>query len=546
MEKKFPNPLRKKDFFWNLCITVLIQYYNLFLCSLINHSFIHSLKIHSLNMHTQTARLPYADALAMYRHLRNGSPSCLFESASVVDKSSRLSVVGLQPPLELIGKDEDLTVRLLHPRAQSFFDFIKTEYAQFVVESTAERLALHIPRLPFAGSEDDRLERQNIVQPLRRMLAEFHHKEKNFMGFYGALSYRFVYQFEDIQVDRPCPVPDFHLFLFDNILLFNHLTQDLTLYVTREDRETARAEMNQVLNGLDHAHDSAQQKQKQPADLSISPLQSTPDDETFKQYVAKGIQLCFEGELLEIVLSRKLTAKVSGDLLPLYERYKTVNPSPYLFFFDFGDETLLGASPELMLRYENGRATLRPISGSVRRSDNPIEDHHLMMELLTSPKENSELDMLIDLGRNDLARICQPGIEIDHYRIIEKYSHITHTVSQVSGVLEARYSGFDALIASLNAGTLTGAPKLAAMQYIEQIEQHTRGYYGGSIGWLLLDGDVNTAITIRTAHIRDGNLSFCAGATLLYESQPESELTETKIKSGAFLAAVEPFIGEIR
>ena len=151
--------------------------------------------------------------------------------------------------------------------------------------------------------------------------------------------------------------------------------------------------------------------------------------------------------------------------------------------------------------------------------------------------------MLIDLGRNDLARICQPGIEIDHYRIVEKYSHVTHTVAQVSGILQPRYSGFDALIASLNAGTLTGAPKVAAMEYIEQIEGHSRGYYGGCIGWLLLNGDVNTAITIRTAHLREGNLQFCAGATLLYESVPESELKETNIKAGAFLAAVATFQG---
>jgi len=229
---------------------------------------------------------------------------------------------------------------------------------------------------------------------------------------------------------------------------------------------------------------------------------------------------------------------VQGNLLSLYEHYRRVNPSPYLFYFDFGNETLLGASPELMLRYENGRATIRPISGSIRRSENPIEDHHLMMELLNSPKENSELDMLIDLGRNDLARICRPGINIDHYRIVEKYSHVTHTVAQLSGELEDRYTGFDALIASLNAGTLTGAPKIAAMEYIEQIETHSRGYYGGCIGWLLFNGEVNTAITIRTAHVRDGELSYCSGATILYESVPENEWKETNIKAGAFMQAL--------
>jgi anthranilate synthase len=497
-----------------------------------------------------TQRLTYRDALALYAHLsphptstrtsqRGGvrrEGTCLFESVSASDKSSRMSLIGLEPPLEVWGKDDTLRVRLLHPRGQVFFDFLKKKYAPHVVDATPDRLELCLPKAPFFGPEEERMERQNIVQPLRQLLAAFKTDEKNFMGFYGALAYRFVYLFEDISHDKPCDTPDFHLYLMDNVLLFNHLTQDLTLYVTRSTEEESRRDADFLLKKINpdeppHSHPSAA--------FRVLGRQSQPDDATFLEHVQAGIDLCHRGELLEIVLSRRLTMQVEGDLLPLYARYRSINPSPYLFFFDFGDETLLGASPELMLRYEHGRATLRPISGSVRRSDNPVEDHRLMMELLNSPKENSELDMLIDLGRNDLARICQPGIEIDHYRIIEKYSHVTHTVAQVSGILEPRYSGFDALIASLNAGTLTGAPKVAAMQYIEQIEAHTRGYYGGSIGWLLFNGEVNTAITIRTAHVKSGELSFCAGATLLYQSEPDSELTETKIKAGAFLAAVE-------
>lgn len=488
-------------------------------------------------MTTKTARLPYCDALSLYRHLKNGGPSCLFESASTTDKSSRMSLIGLDPSLELVGKNDDLLIRLLQPRGQAFYDFVRQEFAAFVQSDAEGRLLLHLPKTRFEGPEDERLDRQNIAQPLRRLLAAFHSEEKNFMGFYGALAYQFVYLFEDLPVQKTCAEPDFHLFLYDNILLFNHLTKDLTLYVTRAGEADCEADFQSV----NAAIAEAALRDESPRHLRVGRFSTTPDDETFRRQVQRGIDLCNEGELLEIVLSRRLNATYAGDLLPLYERYKSINPSPYLFFFDFGDETLLGASPELMLRYEAGRATLRPISGSIRRSDNPIEDHHLMMQLLNDPKENSELDMLIDLGRNDLARICKPGITIDHYRIVEKYSHVTHTVAQVSGELEERYSGFDALIASLNAGTLTGAPKIAAMRYIEEIEQHTRGYYGGSIGWLLFDGDVNTAITIRTTHARDGHLSFCAGATLLYESKPENELRETRIKAGAFLAACETF-----
>jgi anthranilate/para-aminobenzoate synthase component I len=529
------NPI----FFQNLCIAVPIQQYAwIYKKNLIVIASNRSKQ--PKKMHTHTVRLPYTDALPRYRRLQGELPSCLFESDSPSDKSSRLSVIAFEPVLECVGKDEQLTLRLLQSRGETYYDFVKKEFGAFVESERAGELVLNIPKTPFHGSEDERLDRQNIAQPLRRMLAEFRSEDKNYVGFYGALSYQFVYLFEDIKNRKPCAEPDFHLFLFDNILLFNHLTQDLTLYVTRENEEEVYRDLETLMPKISAS--AAPESTDTPApDLKIGPFHITPDDETFKKYVEEGVRLCNEGELLEIVLSRKLSATVQGDLLPLYERYKAINPSPYLFFFDFGDENLLGASPELMLRYENGRATLRPISGSVRRSANPIEDHHLMMELLNSPKENSELDMLIDLGRNDLARICKPGIEIDAYRIIERYSHVTHTVAQVSGILEERYTGFDALIASLNAGTLTGAPKIAAMEYIEQIEQHTRGYYGGSIGWLLLNGDVNTAITIRTAHIRAGLLSFCAGATLLYESVPENELKETKIKAGAFMAAVEKF-----
>jgi anthranilate synthase len=502
--------------------------------------------ISTIEMTCATRRLPYRDALEVYEHIatranatdthqRGGT--CLFESVSAVDKSSRMSVIGLEPPLELWGKDDLLRVRLLRPRGQVFFDFLATEFGDHIVSRTADCLELSIPKVPFVGPEEDRLERPNIVQPLRCMLAHFKTDEKNFMGLYGALAYRFVYLFEDIHHEKPDEVPDFHLFLMDNILLFNHLTQDATLYVTRLDGAVAERD-------LEHFNVRIKQHDAPPATtkpFKVHAQTSSPDDAVFRDQVQQGIDLCYKGELLEIVLSRRIGMRVSGDPLPLYAHYRRVNPSPYLFYFDFGDEVLLGASPELMLRYEQGRATLRPISGSVRRAANPVEDHQLMMELLNSPKENSELDMLIDLGRNDLARICQPGIRIDHYRIIEKYSHVTHTVAQVSGVLEARYSGFDALIASLNAGTLTGAPKVAAMQYIEQIEGHARGYYGGSIGWLLFNGEVNTAITIRTAHIKDDQLSYCSGATLLYQSEPESELQETRIKAGAFLAAVEAF-----
>jgi anthranilate synthase component 1 len=194
----------------------------------------------------------------------------------------------------------------------------------------------------------------------------------------------------------------------------------------------------------------------------------------------------------------------------------------------------------MMLRAEHGQVQLRPISGTAPRGQNPIDDHEIMLQLLMSEKEKSELDMLVDLGRNDLARVCQPGVWVDRYRYVERYSRVMHTVAQVSGTLAPGLTGYEALLAALPAGTLSGAPKLAAMRYIDALEPFRRGWYGGAVGYLLLSGEVDTGIVIRTAHIRGHELRYCSGATLLFDSLPEAELRETQHKAAAFLGAFAP------
>jgi len=198
-------------------------------------------------MFFQTARLPYRDALSYYQQLRGVVPSCLFESVSAVDKSGRMSLIGLDPTLEFTGKDDHLYVRLLHPRGQVFFDYLQGMYTPFLEKETPQELVFYMPKMPFHGPESERLERQNIVQPLRSLLRHFHLNEKNFCGLYGALAYRFVYLFEDLKFEKPCEEPDFHLFLFDNVLLFNHLTQDLNLYVTRPEMRDAEQDLASLL-----------------------------------------------------------------------------------------------------------------------------------------------------------------------------------------------------------------------------------------------------------------------------------------------------------
>lgn len=489
-----------------------------------------------MNFQTFTQKVPYQDALKLFKKIKTDKPAVIFESSSISEKFGRLSLIGINPILELKGLKELCEIHLLDTRGTDFFEFVKNKFEKFIQKQTTDNLEIFIPHTPFNDSEEERINRQNTAQVIKHLLNSYKTNERNFFGLYGALSYNFIYQFEDVSSNKSNECLDFHLFLFDTIFLFNHLTQEAVLYCIRTSKKSAEKDMVEILQNVEVADFSLNEELPEISNISIS-----PDEETFKKQVEFAKELFLNGELMEIVLSRKIKADFIGNPLNIYDSYKKINPSPYLFYFDLGDEYLLGASPEMMVRYENGRVQTRPISGSITRGANTIDDHRLMMELLNSPKEKSELDMLIDLARNDLARVCKPPIQIEHYRNVEKYSHVMHTAAQVSGELMDGKTGFDALIACLNAGTLTGAPKLAAMKYIEEIEKHSRGYYGGAIGYFLFNSEVNTAITIRSAHIKDNKIKFLSGATLLYESDKERELNEVKIKSAAFLEAIKNF-----
>jgi len=253
------------------------------------------------------------------------------------------------------------------------------------------------------------------------------------------------------------------------------------------------------------------------------------------------------GEFFEVVLSHSFKGRYDRSPLELYRRFREINPSPYQFYVDYGDEALVGASPEMFVRVENGIVQQRPISGKMPRGTDSLTDYHNMMRLLNSDKEKSELDMLIDLARNDVSRVCEPGVSVSDYRYVEKYSRVMHTVAQVEGRLAAGWTAFDAFIASLNAGTLTGAPKAAAMTYIALHENSRRGYYGGNVGYLTFSGQLDTGIIIRTAHLvrrtpdtqESYDVSVRAGSTLLYDSDPASEYAETEVKARALLEALD-------
>lgn len=472
------------------------------------------------------------DASEVFERVRRSShKNFLLESRDVSQVYGRLSLIGIDPALEIIGKNNQFEIKILNERGAAYLAQLSDEDLEIC--DSFERLDGGIrgviEKEDGEIEESQRSKRKNIALIIRLLLDKFKQDEREFIGLYGAFAYDFVRLFEDLpEILEDEGVADFRLCLYDSFVFFNHLMQKAEVISYRNDE----LEAHKAALDLEHLVNS---DAEEGSSYKISGAEFDMDRDSYMNLVKKAQDLAKEGELFEVVFSNTLRADFEGEAFALYKKYREVNPSPYLFYFDFGDEQLVGASPEMMVRYENGVVNMRPISGTARRGADPIEDHENMLELLKSEKERAELDMLIDLGRNDLARICEPGIKVSDYRLVEKYSKVMHTVAHVSGRLRNSYTALDALIACLNAGTLTGAPKVAAMTEIEKHENCRRGYYGGTVGYLAFSGEMDTGIIIRTAHIREGKLSLRAGATLLYDSDPAAEYQECLNKAEAFL-----------
>lgn len=474
------------------------------------------------------------DAEEVFMRLRGLSKrNFLLESKSISHVYGRMSLIGVDPVMEIRGKDNEFEIKVLNERGSEYLGAFS--YGDFKIcdsfESGEGVMSGVIERERGKNFEEGkRTKQKNIAQIIRLFLDKFKVDEKEFIGLYGAFSYDFIRLFEDLPRILPDNgVHDFRLLLCDTFVLFDHLKERAEVISYGMGSAGGPKEMcgkvaDLIKNG---GHELGK--------YAITNEGFEMKKADYEKLVDKARDLAKRGELFEVVYSNTLQADFRGDPFALYMKYSEVNPSPYLFYFDFEDEQLVGASPEMMVRCENGRVSLRPISGTARRGADPIEDHENMLDLLKCEKERAELDMLIDLGRNDVARICKPGVKITDYRFVEKYSKVMHTVAHVTGDLRDEFCAFDSLIACLNAGTLTGAPKVAAMAEIEKAEVSRRGYYGGTIGYLTFSGNMDTGIIIRTAHIRDNRLKLRVGATLLYDSEPEKEYQETLNKAEAFM-----------
>ena len=269
-------------------------------------------------------------------------------------------------------------------------------------------------------------------------------------------------------------------------------------------------------------------------------LQPEMTREYFEQMVEKAKQYITEGEIIQVVPSQSFSAETSIPPFLMYRALRLVNPSPYMFYLKLGEETLVGSSPETLVKLENGRSTVRPIAGTRKRGATPAEDRRLMDELLHDEKECAEHLMLVDLARNDIGRTASIGsVQVKSFMAVEKYSHVMHIVSDVEGMLDPKYDAFDLLATTFPAGTLSGAPKIRAMEIIHELEPNPRGAYGGSVGYISYDGNMDMAITIRTLEARNGKIRVQAGAGIVYDSIPANEYQETINKAAALFKSVE-------
>jgi anthranilate synthase component 1 len=353
-------------------------------------------------------------------------------------------------------------------------------------------------------------------------------------GLFGYSTYDAVQYFESIQFNAPVreayKIPDLRYGIFKYIIAINHFQNVLYIIENQFDNSESQIEKLELLLYNMNIHS----KEFRTFDNEVSNI----TDQQYMDMVTIGKKHCHRGDVFQIVMSRQFSQPFEGDDFNLYRALRSINPSPYLFYFDYEDYRIFGSSPEAQLKVRAGRAYINPIAGTFKRTGDDAKDKESAERLAKDPKENSEHIMLVDLARNDLSRYGT-DVKVDSYREIQFYSHVIHMVSTVSARLNPGSNSIDMMTATFPAGTLSGAPKYKAMELLDRYENQARGYYGGAIGIIDFDGTFNHAIMIRTFLSKDNMLFYQAGAGIVADSQEESELQEVKNKLGALKKAIE-------
>jgi anthranilate synthase component I len=470
--------------------------------------------------------------VSAFLKLRGDGPSFLLESAEQGGRQGRFSFLGFRPRAVLrwsAGTLSEWTGDLDSASPPSATVDAPDPYA--AVSDYLERLRVApvdgLP--PFAGGA---------------------------VGFFGFDLVRTVEPLGEPNPD-PLGLPDMALMITDTLVCFDHRRHELTVlahaYVDGPDDvdaafdravaaiEEVRATLREPVPPIPHpSRDLAAGREAEDADGSDVQFESNMTRDQFEANVSRIIEYIRAGDAFQVVPSQRFSAPAPVEAFSIYRGLRTVNPSPYMYFLEFGDFQIAGASPEPLLKVTGRRVETRPIAGTYPRGDDEEEDRRRAEALLADPKERAEHVMLVDLGRNDLGRVSEYGsVEVEELMAVETYSHVLHIVSQVSGTLREGVTAMDALRATLPAGTLSGAPKVRAMQIIDELEPHKRGSYGGAIGYLSFSGDLDTAIHIRTVVVKDRVMHVQAGGGTVADAKPDYEYEESVTKATAIFNAVE-------
>ncbi len=452
--------------------------------------------------YTTTSKTILADLytpVGVYMRLRDLYPqSALMESSDYHEKDNSRSFIGIEPMASVaIGHGK---ATITYPDGSTLTHEVNKEYRS--------DKAIHelIDRIHVEGDD------------------------AKMCGLFGYTSFNAVRYFEDIDVKDETQAkndaPDLLYILYKVVIVFDHFNN--TLKVVSLDGED---KIDTVMKAMNKANVKAYDFHP------VGDVHSTLTDDEHRENIRRGIKHCLRGDVFQIVLSRRFIQQYEGDDFKLYRALRSINPSPYLFYFDFGGFRIFGSSPETHCRIEGRKAYIDPIAGTTKRTGDAEADRKGAEYLRNDPKENAEHVMLVDLARNDLSRNCH-GVKVDFYKDLQYYSHVIHLVSRVSGELDNGADPIKAFIDTFPAGTLSGAPKVRAMQLISEYEPHNRGAYGGCIGYIGLDGSLNQAITIRTFVSRNGELWFQAGGGIVAKSDVEYELQEVNNKLGALRKAI--------
>ncbi len=376
----------------------------------------------------------------------------------------------------------------------------------------------------------------DVARAIHDFASRFEVSEQDFKfinnGLFGYLAYDAVRYFEDVEIRRKdgfIPIPDAYYAVYQNIIAINHFKNEAYIFAHCYERENNIERIEQLLNARNFASYTFAKAGRRETNL---------EDEAYKEFVGKAKEHCHRGDVFQLVLSRRFSQRFKGDDFNVYRALRSINPSPYLFYFDYGDFKIFGSSPEAQLIVKDGKAEIHPIAGTFKRTGNDEEDAVLAKKLSEDAKENSEHVMLVDLARNDLSR-NGTHVQVENYREVQYFSHVIHLVSKVSAIKKKDIDTLKVVADTFPAGTLSGAPKHRAMQLIEDYEPTNRGYYGGAIGFMDFHGNFNHAIMIRTFLSKDHTLYYQAGAGLVAASDPETELQETYNKLGALNKALE-------